>query len=113
MEKGTKLILSIGDDTFIYVSPNKYIDSDTLVNTFIGLMQAHTYYIDTIITTEIEHPSVYNTCKYLETLGYRVYYAPIDCLGRVDTYELEKIIKENDIKLPLVSIMFANNFALV
>ena len=49
MEKGTKLILSIGDDTFIYVSPNKYIDSDTLVNTFIGLMQAHTYYIDTII----------------------------------------------------------------
>ena len=41
----------------------------------------------TIITTEIEHASVYNTCKYLETKGYKVYYSPIDKFGCVDVYK--------------------------
>ena len=65
--------------------------------------------IDTIITTEIEHPSVYNTCKYLETKGYRVEYAPVDCYGMVDVCKLEKLIENKNIERPLVSIMFANN----
>lgn len=65
--------------------------------------------IDAIITTEIEHPSVYNTCKYMETKGYKVYYVPIDEYGCVKTYELERTIINNRIKKPLVSIMFANN----
>lgn len=49
MEKGTKLSLTIGDDTFFYESPNKYMDSDTLVKAFAGLMLGHTYDMDTII----------------------------------------------------------------
>jgi cysteine desulfurase len=65
--------------------------------------------IDAIITTKIEHPSVYNTCKYLETKGYKVYYVPVDYFGCVKTYELERTIINNRIKKPLVSIMFANN----
>ena len=65
--------------------------------------------IDAIITTKVEHPSVYNTCKYLETKGYKVYYVPIDYFGCVKTYELERTIINNRIKKPLVSIMFANN----
>ena len=65
--------------------------------------------INTIITTEIEHPSVYNTCKYLETKGYKVEYAPVDYYGMVDFYKLEKLIVDKNIERPLVSIMFANN----
>lgn len=65
--------------------------------------------IDAIITTQIEHPSVYNTCKYLETKGYKVYYVPLDEYGRAKPYELERTIINNRIKKPLVSIMFANN----
>ena len=65
--------------------------------------------IDAIITTEIEHPSVYNTCKHMETKGYKVYYVPIDEFGCVKTYELERTIINNRIKKPLVSIMYANN----
>lgn len=69
--------------------------------------------IKTIITTKIEHPSVYNTCKYLETKGYTVKYLSVDCFGQIKLSELERFLKnahetnENDV--PLVSIMFANN----
>lgn len=49
MEKGTKLSLFIGDETFNYESPHRFMDSDTLVQAFVGLMLAHTYSMDTII----------------------------------------------------------------
>ena len=62
-----------------------------------------------IITTETEHASVYNTCKYLEEKGYKVYYSPIDKYGCVDIKNLEKLIIDNEIKNPFVSIMFSNN----
>lgn len=65
--------------------------------------------IDTIITTEIEHPSVYNACKYMKIKKYKVYYAPLDKYGCVDIKELENLIINKKIKKPLVSIMFANN----
>lgn len=67
----------------------------------------------TIITTKIEHPSVYNTCKHLEERGYTVKYLSVNCFGQIKLSELELLLKtahetnENDI--PLVSIMFANN----
>ena len=65
--------------------------------------------IDAIITTEIEHPSVYNTCNHMLSKGYKVYYVPVDEYGCVKPYELERTIINNRIKKPLVSIMFANN----
>lgn len=65
--------------------------------------------IDTIITTEVEHPSVYNTCTHMASKGYKVYYAPINRFGMVDLYKLERMISDLKIKKPLVSIMFANN----
>lgn len=66
-----------------------------------------------IITTTIEHPSVYNTCKYLEEKGYRVKYLSVDCFGQIKLSELEHLLKtvrtKNEYDTPLVSIMFANN----
>lgn len=63
--------------------------------------------VKTIITTEIEHPSVYNTCQYLIKKGYEVIYVPVDMYGRVDVYELEEIISEH--LFSFVSIMMSNN----
>lgn len=67
----------------------------------------------TIITTKIEHPSVYNTCKYLETKGYDVKYLSVDCFGTIKLSELEHLLKTSNMldkeNVPLVSIMFANN----
>lgn len=65
--------------------------------------------VNTIITTGVEHPSVFNTCKYLETKGYKVKYAPLNIDGRVDLYRLENFITEKYWLYPLVSIMMANN----
>jgi len=73
-----------------------------------GILDSHPE-IDTIITSTIEHPSVYKTCKYLETKGYTVHYLKVNCWGQVDIYELEQLIRDYNIKNPLVSIMFANN----
>lgn len=65
--------------------------------------------VNTILTTGVEHPSVFNTCKYLETKGYKVKYAPLNIDGRIDLYRLENFIAEKCWLHPLVSIMMANN----
>jgi len=59
-----------------------------------------------IITSEIEHPAVLETCKYLEKIGYSVRYLPVDKYGLVDLEELEKSISDDTF---LITIMFANN----
>lgn len=65
--------------------------------------------VKTIITTKIEHPSIYNTCQYLGTKGYRVEYAPIDTYGKVKSESLENLIAQECLLYPLTSIMMANN----
>lgn len=66
----------------------------------------------TIITTSIEHPSVYNTCKYLESKGIKVKYLSVNHFGLISTSELENLLSSTRMSnkdIPLVSIMFANN----
>ena len=65
--------------------------------------------VKNIITTMIEHPSVYNTCQYLEKKGYLVEYAPVNQSGRIDDTRLDILISDNCLFYPLVSIMMANN----
>ncbi len=59
-----------------------------------------------IITSSIEHSSVYRQCKYLERCGFEITYLPVDKLGKINLSELEESIKKETI---LVSIMTANN----
>ena len=59
-----------------------------------------------IITCEIEHPAVLETCKYLEKLGFNVKYLPVDKYGLINPNDLEEAISENTF---LVTIMFGNN----
>lgn len=64
----------------------------------------------TIITTRIEHPAVYNTCKEFEKDDdLRVLYVPVDQDGRVDIEELEFLIQCHKDSIGLVSIMAVNN----
>ena len=60
-----------------------------------------------IITTNIEHASVLEVCKYLEeTKQAEVTYVPVEDNGIVDAKKIKKAFKENTI---LVSVMYANN----
>src|SRR5690625_3564454 len=59
-----------------------------------------------IITTSIEHASVYETCKSLEQLGFQVTYLPVDESGVINVDELKKTITSETI---LISVMHVNN----
>ena len=59
-----------------------------------------------IITSLIEHDAILEPCKNLEQEGFDVIYLPVNDLGMVDPYSLEKALDENT---SLVSIMFGNN----
>lgn len=59
-----------------------------------------------IITSAIEHSSVYETCKALETLGFRVTYLPVNEQGIISIHDLKQAITDDTI---LISIMHVNN----
>lgn len=59
-----------------------------------------------IITTAIEHASVYNPMFYLEEQGYEVTYLPVDKQGIVKLDKLKEALREDTI---LVSVMYVNN----
>ncbi|VEI08065.1 cysteine desulfurase family protein [Kurthia zopfii] len=59
-----------------------------------------------IVTTNVEHPSVLECCKFLESNGFTVTYLEADENGRVSENQLVESITDQTI---LVSIMWGNN----
>lgn len=59
-----------------------------------------------IVTTEVEHPSILSTCKFLEEQGVKVTYLPVNDQGIVEAHTVKSFITE---KTALVSVMWANN----
>ena len=59
-----------------------------------------------IITTPLEHSSVLETCKYLESKGFIIDYVKIKENGLIDIEDLEKLISDNTI---LVSIAYVDS----
>lgn len=58
-----------------------------------------------VITTRIEHPSVYNVFEHFKS-KFETRYVRIDSMGRVDLEDLNNLVDENT---ALVSIMHVNN----
>ncbi len=59
-----------------------------------------------IITSEVEHPAVINSCRQLVALGFKVDFLPVDRHGRIDLDVLKKSITDETI---LISIQHANS----
>ncbi len=80
-------------------------ESDNLA--LLGVALAHRDRGDHIVTTQIEHPAVLETCRYLERrFGFRVTYLPVDGQGQVDPAAVEAALTPRTL---LVSVMHANN----
>lgn len=77
-------------------------------NNFIlkGVANSLKYKGNHIITSSVEHKSIINTCKYLETKGFEVTYLPVNKFGQINLNDLRSSIKDTTI---LVSIMWGNN----
>ena len=72
----------------------------------VGIAEAYLDKGNHIITSQVEHPAVLNSCHYLESRGYAVTYLPVDREGRVYPNAVDRAITGQTI---LVSIMHANN----
>lgn len=95
-------ILSVKDDEIIFTSGGT--EGNNLV--IKGTAFEKKNYGKHIITSLVEHPSVLETMRQLEKLGYEVTYLPVNEDGLVNVNELKKAIQSNTI---LVSIMSVNN----
>ena len=71
-----------------------------------GYVDAYKRKGNRLITTTIEHPSVYRCFKKLEEDGFNVRYLKVDSIGHINIEELKSLIDDNTI---LVSIMYVNN----
>jgi len=58
-----------------------------------------------IVTSQIEHHSVLNTCQFLQNIGYTVDYLPVNPCGVLLSDTLEKSVVNSSV----VSVMLANN----
>ncbi len=71
-----------------------------------GVAEANKRAGNHIIVSDIEHPSVSETAKHLEELGYNVSRLPVDDVGAVNLEKFEELLTDDTI---LVSTMFVNN----
>ena len=95
-------LLGCQSDEIVFTSGGSEANNLALKGVFFTLRDKG----DHIITTQIEHPAIIEPCRFLERLGARVTYLPVDGTGRVDPGDLRRAITPRTI---LVSIMQANN----
>ena len=95
-------LLGCQSDEIVFTSGGSEANNLALKGTFFALRDKG----DHIITTQIEHPAIIEPCRFLERLGARVTYLPVDGTGRIDPDDLRRAITPRTI---LVSIMQANN----
>jgi cysteine desulfurase len=86
----------------VFTSGGSEANNQALKGLFFANVGANAH----IITTQVEHPAILNPCHFLERLGARVTYVPVDGFGRVDPDDVRRAIKPETI---LISVMHANN----
>lgn len=95
-------LLKLKDSEIIYTSGST--ESNNLV--LKGVCNMYKNRGKHIITTELEHASIYGPLKDLEELGYVIDYVKLDSNGIVDLEDLERLMSDDTI---LVSICLVNS----
>ena len=94
--------LKVQEKESLFTSGGTESNNTALIGTALANRRAGKH----LITTGVEHPSIYNTMSFLEEMGFEVTYLPVDHLGHISLEDLEKAIREDTI---LVSVMYVNN----
>jgi cysteine desulfurase len=71
-----------------------------------GTVEAYASKGNHIITSNIEHKAVLDTCKHLEKQGVEITYLPVSSEGLISPQQVEEAIRPNTI---LIAVMYANN----
>ena len=105
LDSATKQIANIFS---ILESEITYTSSSTESNNLalVGYAMANFKKGKHIITSKLEHPSIYAICDYLTTLGFEISYVNNDEEGLIDFEHLKKLIRDDTI---LVSICAVNS----
>lgn len=95
-------LLGCATDEIVFTSGGSEANNLALKGVFFaqGGRPAH------IITSEIEHPSILEPCRFLERLGARITRLSVDDAGRIDPDDLRRTITRDTI---LITLMQANN----
>ena len=94
--------LKVKEKEILFTSGGTESNNLALIGTALANRRAGTH----LITTGIEHPSVYQTMGFLEEQGFTVTYLPVDSYGHISLSELERALRDDTI---LVSVMYVNN----
>lgn len=94
--------LKVQEKEILFTSGGTESNNTALIGTALANRRAGKH----LITTGVEHPSIYNTMSFLEEMGFEVTYLPVNHLGHISLEDLENAIREDTI---LVSVMYVNN----
>ncbi len=94
--------LKVQEKEILFTSGGSESNNMALIGTAMANRRAGNH----IISSNIEHPSVYNPLGFLEEQGCEVTYLPVDRAGHIDLTQLEESIRPDTI---LVSVMYVNN----
>ncbi|MCB7318625.1 cysteine desulfurase family protein [Lacrimispora sp. 210928-DFI.3.58] len=94
--------LKVKEKEILFTSGGTESNNMALIGTAMANQRAGKH----IISTRIEHASVYNPLAFLEQQGFEVTYLSVDHEGHISLKELEEAIRPDTI---LVSIMYVNN----
>ena len=95
-------IFQCSPDEIIYTSGGTEANNMAIIGTALAYQRIG----KRIITTQIEHASVRESFRYLETQGFEVIYLPVDAMGYINIDQLVDAIND---ETTLVSIMHVNN----
>lgn len=94
--------LNAFDREIIFTSGGSEADNLAIIGTMEALKEKGRH----LITTNIEHKAILQSCAYLEANGFRVTYVPVKDNGIVDVDDIIKAITDDTV---MISVMYANN----
>lgn len=105
MEQSRKVVAST-----LNCSPQEIVftSGGTEANNMVirGVAEAYHQRGNHMITSPLEHPSVYNVFQYLKQKGWKITELPVDQFGRVSPADVESALTDETV---LVSVMHVNN----